>query len=703
MARQFNLFGRHITITKRLFGYGKEDSGFAVIQQKFGASYSERALLKKYRRIVYACISLIAETIAAQYEPEFYKPKGDGMIKEKDHELLRLLKRPAGRDVTKDPSFQFNLLEATIILQLLQGSVYWYMGAGEQSGKPREIVVLRADRVGKDIDPNTGDVTGYFIRREGDTAIPLKVEEVLPFEDFNPDDPYKGLSTTEAGEEYIDTDELTAKFTRNFFNNNAGLSGLLQVKGEVTKGAFKKFVSSWRAKYEGIDAAGKLAIIRDSDASFTKIGLGLDELDMSSLRKMSQEDVAMMFKVPLPLLGRMPEGAGFGRANIEALEYIFAKYNIDVKMGRIDDILDFALERYYKITDWEVRHKDIIPADKEYELNYRDKAVDRWMTRDEIREEQGRDKIPGGDQLFVPMANVPINEASLTASTDPAAKNLDTNKPLVFKRIIRDTKKKDLTFSVEQKENFRLKLTRNQKLYERKYSKALEPVIRAQKKEALTNLEAHASSLHKDLQQQLFDDAAYDLLIQEAIKPVLTNLADQQGSIALKFAGDDQSEFRYTVKLSNILENSTKRMAKNFNDETLAKLNKTLVEGIAEGEALSKLKDRVEQVYEGAEGYRAERIARTETLKASNESTNEAYRQTEYVTGKQWYVNPGADEECAAFDGKTIGLDDTFIKQGQSFSYTDSNGEEQTVTNDYDDVDSPPLHPNCRCTIIPVR
>lgn len=711
-TRQFRIFGRDILIGKRLFGLGKEDESFGIMQMTGTDSRSSNRL-KAYKGIVQACVSLIGEAAGGMYQPVAYRRQGDE-LKAVDHEFLQLLRRPSG-DAPKSESFsQFELFEATASFVALQGECYWYMARGVVSGRPREIVILRPDKVGIDIDKNTGDVNGYFIRRAQGSPIPLEVEEVLHFKQFNPDDPYHGRGTVESADDYIATDELTSKFTRNFFDNNAGLSGILEIKGEVTKNAFKKFVRAWRDKYEGVDAAGKVAIIRASEAAFTKVGLGLDEIDMSALRKMSQEDVAMMFRTPLPLLGKIPEGAGLGRGNIETLEYIFLKWNIDNKFKRFDAIIDFAIERYYpQDKDLIIKHINIIPDDKEFILNARDKAVDRWQTRNEIRKEDGLDAVEGGDKLRAPLSSFPIDE-DLSGGGSGSA---DTESKGIILKVRRkksagpEAKKKDdtpppqesetnnTTINAEQKESFRLRLMRNQGAYERNYKKKMKPILEEQHKEALYNLEAHASSIGKAAQQKLFDDAAYDKLLLEALTPVLEDLGKNQGALALQFAGDDEGEFILNARYKKYVETRTKKMAQNFNNETLDKLNKTLAEGIQAGENLDKLRKRVDEVYGKAERYRTLRVARTETLNASNEATNEAYRQTGYVKAKEWYVNPDACDLCTPFEGKTIGLDDTYVKQGES--YEDAVGE--VHENDYDDIDSPPLHPNCRCTILPVR
>jgi HK97 family phage portal protein len=684
-------FGREITIGKRLFGIGRDDAYFGMIGTG-GSQASDLDLLNSYQGFVYACINLIAQTAASSYEPIIYQTKGDSQSALKTHPLLDLLARPGGRDDKAINISKYDLIYATVAFQLLQGDSYWYMAKGVTSGLPREITILRADKVGKELDEN-GDIARFFVRTVGGSKVYIEIDEMVPMIGFDPLDPYRGKGVTEAAQDLIATDEFTTKFTKNFFKNNAGVNGVMTLKGEVAKTAFEKFTRAWRSKYEGVDHAGKMAILRDTDAEFVKVGLGLNELDMSALRGMTKQDVAEMFGVPMALLGK-GEQTGLGRANIEAFEYIFAKYTIEPKLKKLDDTLEFMLSRYYNGDTLSVEHEDIIPDDEVQELAERVAAVDRWQTRNEIRDEEGMDPIEGGDQLFVPINNIPVNESSMAAPPSQAANNL------VLRRKIVVSKKKDQTTSLnpEQKEAFRLRVMRNQGQYERKYLRTLKPIIVEQRKEALNNLEAHGSSLTKAFDQKLFDDAASDSQMQQALKPVLIQLGKDQGALAMVFAGDTEDEFRMTAAYEKFLNDRTAKAVGNFNDETLAALNKTLSEGIAQGEPISELTKRVKSVYDGIDNYRAKRIARTETLSASNTATNEAYKQTGYVTGKEWVVNPDACEQCLEFEGKTIGLDETYLALGESYSVG-----ENTFTNDYIDIDSPPLHPNCRCTIIPIR
>ena len=150
------------------------------------------------------------------------------------------------------------------------------------------------------------------------------------------------------------------------------------------------------------------------------------------------------------------------------------------------------------------------------------------------------------------------------------------------------------------------------------------------------------------------------------------SMALEQGGLALVFAGDTEHEFKMSDALAAALKHSTGRMADNFNNDTLDALTATLTEGVQAGESLGKLTNRVEDVYSSATGYRAERIARSETQNASGEATIAAYKQTGYVVSKKWFANPGACEFCEALDGSIVGLDENFVDKGDSISGTNA-------------------------------
>lgn len=205
----------------------------------------------------------------------------------------------------------------------------------------------------------------------------------------------------------------------------------------------------------------------------------------------------------------------------------------------------------------------------------------------------------------------------------------------------------------------------------------------------------------KSIGDSLVNAHAENTKITAALTPVLHALVGEQGKIALEFSGSDAS-YQQSKALTSAIAASTKKMSQNFNSETIDQLTTTLNEGIQAGESISDLSSRVASVYDTATSYRSDRVARTESQFASNGATLDAYTQNPVVTSMQWFANPGACPYCDELDGTVVGLSESFVSQGDSVDTTDANGDDISYQADYGDVDTPPLHPNCSCTIIPV-
>jgi hypothetical protein len=64
----------------------------------------------------------------------------------------------------------------------------------------------------------------------------------------------------------------------------------------------------------------------------------------------------------------------------------------------------------------------------------------------------------------------------------------------------------------------------------------------------------------------------------------------------------------------------------------------------------------------------------------------------------EWSAEFDACEFCLALNGMVVGLEESFAPLGGSVDGGD--GGKYQVT--YESINHPPLHPNCRCSILPV-
>lgn len=215
--------------------------------------------------------------------------------------------------------------------------------------------------------------------------------------------------------------------------------------------------------------------------------------------------------------------------------------------------------------------------------------------------------------------------------------------------------------------------------------------------------------------ESLLKSARWDREIVEAMRPYLQaslqnglNLGiDTMKSLAKTlpdFAPQMANLEAYTRSESVRLARGA---AQGVNRYTSVRVSKILGDGIEQGRSIPQIADDV-QAWAGEKGdaerstrSRALTIARTEAQRATRKAESEAWKSTGLVEGKTWLLAPDPCEFCeaaaAAFGQKSVGINDSFYKQGETLVGADGG----TMSLDYEAIDGPPLHPNCRCSMQP--
>lgn len=665
------------SITRTFAAAGESFSTWVNTYSKYRA---KRQFLKLYRGIVMTCISAIAEDVA-KYDPIFSKKDNrTGKLTQTQHEFEKVLERPNGRLTSK-----FDLLVATQSFLELVGNAYWYLSVEERSRKVREIYLMRPDRVRIATDKN-GDIIGYTFRDDSGTEVPLDVDEVQHFKTFNPEDEYYGIGTVEAGIIYIETEEDTALFQRNFIKNQASPSGILTINGKIEREQFKKVKAAWKEKTEGLANVGKTLFIRGADASFTKIGLSLGDLDMEKLKSLTEDKIFKMFRMPKFILGDFDQG-GLGRANIEAGDYVFSKRVIDPKQVRLDDGLQNILRRNFKDESIIVSHVSQIPEDVDRQLNEEDKLVNRVMTVNEVRQRRGLPTVgAAGDRLYVPFNMTSIEDAG----SDNSTKAVKT-----VRRIT--VAKKDAAEST-----FFQQLDKIDAKVVKRYKSELKKNLKAQQEFVVSNLAAYAASV----QDGSATTKAYEEIMpneaEEAEKSLewlipLMLLAIQQGAETALALLDNADDFVFSTSAQNAAKEAARRVMTDFTKQTVDKLKAEIAAGVNAGEDLAALTKRVNAVYEKAIGYRTERLSDSESHKTINKGVQLGFKQAG-VKRKVWRaLGSNPCQYCRAMDGTIISVESSFVPKGGTMVGEDG-GE---VVQDYDAIENAHAHANCHCWLFP--
>ena len=529
----------------------------------------------------------------------------------------------------------------------------------------------------------------------------------------------------------------------------------------------KRFLEQWQNSFGGRSKSNKVAFLGNGLKLDQSVGGGAKELDFANQQKMMRDDILAIFKVPKTILGLTED---VNKANAEATTRAFMERVITPRMRKFVETLNEFLVPMYGQSNLFLDFTDPSPEDVETKLKYYENASKwGWMTPNEIRAEENKEPIEGGDVLPLPKAN-PL-ETPIPATEEPTGKNilnkisrlfknkeqikvkttlrkptkkkfkhmvqipvkrlevLDREKleknltPLVTKFIgdmLKKTKVDNLgimsnssqkdkgsstskrVFTPELKDAYWKAFIKQAKEDEETLYEEIIGIFKQQEKDVVNNLNNTVRYWHKNLRKgkesSVIPSLREMILAWQSVSILIKELIYSKGEQVLDFLGIggklnlSTDSVTYYLKQKDII-------IKDINQVTRKQLKETLAEGFNNGDSISLLTIRVQDVFKQATRNRARMIARTESIRALNFATLEGYRQSEIVEAQEWLAerDERTCEYCQEMDGKVIALNKDWFKKGDTFE-VDGN----SLNINFTDIENPPLHPLCRCTLIPV-
>ena len=199
----------------------------------------------------------------------------------------------------------------------------------------------------------------------------------------------------------------------------------------------------------------------------------------------------------------------------------------------------------------------------------------------------------------------------------------------------------------------------------------------------------------------------WDAQLQSIVAPHVTKATEQGGkkgqdAIAQQRPGSPAAGVVLEAnnpRIREVMERETRRFVQSVNAETERRIREVLIAQPPEATA-EQVASSVRDAFATLTPGRSENIARTETARFVELGQVEQWRETGIVRGKRWLLSPGACEICRAVADQAgdAALDRPFVTLGGSLPLP--GGGEHVF--DFSDVDGPPAHPKCRCTLVPV-
>lgn len=687
--------------------------------------------LKAYKGWAYSAITQIAQKFASVPIKLYKKRKvrNDIEIEEvNDHEALALLE-----NANDFMTFE-QLKEIYSTYMDLLGEASWIL---IRSGKQIEqIWPLRPDWI--DIVPSTKQFIDHYEYKPGGSfkAVNIDTEDLIWFKNFSPDNPYRGFGRIRAGAMSIDIDDFSDDWNRAFFFNSAIPYMFLSTDAKLSKESITRFREEFDASFRGRNKAHKVSFMAGGKLDVNVIGNNMKEMDYLESKKFLRDQILSTFNMSKSSIGIVDD---VNRANQEAGD---ARFMRDIIKPRLITFVGFLNEFYLK--EWPneglfFNFEDPVQTDKEMDLKiYESGLKNGWLTINEVRESEGLVPVDGGDAIYLPFNLQAIGEAS--GDQQKGAIKLQkqkTEKKSKFKfaapipgkslreiragKLSKEIKSDVLTlikglmsgyntdkkkmFTEEEREFVWKQMVAKTDVFEVKVKTILDELTIPQEKEVLSNINKFGDKAFKDLKIKatptsfLFSLKKENSRWKSALLGYITSIVADKLEETLKGLGGDVTSDLILRITEDYINTDGFKFVNEVNTVTRKQLSKELREGLRLGEGIDDLSKRIRNVYDKFTKTRSEVIARTETLRATNFGTEAGYKESGVVTGKEWLtaLDERACPYCSKLNGKIIDIEGDFFKKGDEFQV-----EDQKLKIGLTDVSYPPLHPQCRCTLIPV-
>ena len=239
--------------------------------------------------------------------------------------------------------------------------------------------------------------------------------------------------------------------------------------------------------------------------------------------------------------------------------------------------------------------------------------------------------------------------------------------------------------------------------YEKKFETMLKQVWDEEKRILVANLKKMKKAwLQKDkVDSILYPTAVFEKKLANGASGIFIEVMDKEGPRIVSLY-DFNMIFDVTdPKVQEWLESYTPMFSKKLEEVNVAKLRAELIEGMNAGEGVPELVRRVYETYDDWGFRRAKMIAQNQVIRASNKAALNVYRQSGVVKKKIWvaYIDKLTCPSCEQLDGRVIGLEENYFNLGDPDEVLERDGKKFTFKNDYEDIEAPPRHVRCRCTV----
>ena len=641
---------------------------------------------------VFACVRLLAESVASLPLMMYRRRKDGGKERAESHPVWKLLHQQPNPELTS-----FEMIEALMGHLCLYGNAYaeieW------RNGFPVALWPLRPDattvqRVNGALvyDTQILDVDGNY------QMFRLPAYRMLHVRAFG--NGYVGYSPIRYHAATIGLELAAREYGARFFGNGARPGVVLTHPGLLDDEAAERIKSSWINMHEGLSNAHRVAVLEEG-VKLDTLGVPPEEAQFLQTRRFQVSDIARIYRIPPHLIGDL-ERATFG--NIEQQSIEFVMYTLLPWMRRWEAALGRDLlvgnERDEYLLEFLV--EGLLRGDTA--SRYSAYAVGKqwgWLSTNDIRRFENMNPVAGGDAYLVPLNMVPADTGKRSVHVDLPECGCEKCRPtLAASPTLALPREGTITGQVRAEEDDPTEPVREDKVALALAQKPLflDGAGRAVRRECADLRRAVKKHLEKRsvADFRAFLDEFYGewpTVVRDVMLPILLAYAAQV--MRLSAAELDADDPGVTEQLRDFVDHYLNSFAVSWaassRNQIDALIEQAQSEGLEIGETLTTRLGEWEE-------SRPERTALQQIFEAGNALAIAAYGSLG-VTRLRWRASGKSCPYCQRLNNKVAGIQEFFVSAGDALAGGEGDASMQVKRN----TRHGPLHRRCDCVVVAER
>lgn len=365
-----------------------------------GVSVTEQSAMQA--SAVYACVRILAETIASLPLPVYKRIKTGGQVVDTGHYLFDVLNIQPNSEQT---AFQF--WETLIGHVMLWGNAYACI---ERNGAGQVVALwpLLPDRTYPYRDIVSKKL--YYIT----TMVDGVQQKLWPNEiihiaglGFNG---IAGHSPIQMAREAVGLSLATEEFGARFFGNGAKPGGILEHPNKLTPDQHKRLRESAEGVSSGLINASKMMILEDG-MKYHTVGIPPEDAQFLETRKFQLLEICRLYRVPPHMIAEMSSST-FSNIEHQSLEFVI--HTVRPWLVRIEQQLMIKLltptERksfFVQFTVEGLLRGDIKSRYEAYAIG----KQNGFLSTNMILKRENENPVEGGDEMYVGANMIPVSQA----------------------------------------------------------------------------------------------------------------------------------------------------------------------------------------------------------------------------------------------------------------------------------------------------